>query len=220
MDKAKLKVQARQVLKGLKKAIPDPRVELDYSNPIELLVATILSAQCTDVRVNQVTADLFAKYTTPQDYLRVAVEELEEDIHATGFFRQKASNICKSMTILLEEHDGEVPADMDALTRLPGVGRKTANVILGNIFGLPGIVVDTHVGRVSRRLGLTREEDPVKIEHALGELLPSKEWNVFSQTMVLHGRYTCKARNPLCDDCALMAQCEYFKKSVAPKRHQ
>ena len=132
MDKGKLKVRARQVVKELKRALPDPRIELDYSNPLELLVATILAAQCTDLRVNKVTADLFSKYNVPQDYLRVAVEELEEDIHGTGFFRQKASNIRKSMAILLEEHAGEVPADPDALIRLPGVGRKTANVILGN----------------------------------------------------------------------------------------
>ena len=132
MDKGKLKVRARQVVKELKRALPDFRIELDYSNSLELLVATILAAQCTDVRVNKVTADLFSKYNAPQDYLRVAVEELEEDIHGTGFFRQKASNIRKSMAILLEEHAGEVPADPDALIRLPGVGRKTANVIPGN----------------------------------------------------------------------------------------
>ena len=197
MDKGKLKIRSRQILKELKRVLPDPRIELDYSEPLELLVATILAAQCTDLRVNQVTADLFRKYKTPQDYLRVAGEELEEDIHATGFFRQKASNIRRAMAILLDDHEGQVPADLDALVRLPGVGRKTANVILGNIFGIPAIVVDTHMSRVSRRLGLTREEDPVKIERALGELLPSRDWFLFSQTMVLHGRYICKAKKAL-----------------------
>lgn len=220
MKSAKLKERARHVLGELKKTFPNPRIELDYNNPLELLVATVLSAQCTDLKVNEVTATLFAKYRKPQDYLGAPVEELEEDIHPTGFFRQKAKNIRRAMEILLDEHDGEVPASMEALTRLPGVGRKTANVIRGNVFGLPGIVVDTHMGRVSRRIGMTQEEDPVVIEHALGELLPEKDWSTFSQVMVLHGRYVCKSRKPLCDECPLMGQCDYFAETVSRSRNK
>jgi endonuclease-3 len=218
VNEDELKERARQVFKDLKKAFPNPRVELDYSNPLELLVATILAAQCTDVKVNQVTQQLFAKYRSPRDYLKVPVEELEEDIHPTGFFRQKARNIRCSMEVLLENHGGEVPPCMEDLVRLPGVGRKTANVILGNIYDIPGIVVDTHMGRVSRRLGLTRAEDPVAIERALGKLLPPKDWTLFSQIMVLQGRYICKARKPQCDECAVMARCEYFENTPAAKR--
>jgi endonuclease-3 len=213
-----LKKKGRAVFKELSRTFPNPRVELDYTNALELLVATVLSAQCTDVKVNEVTKVLFQKYRVPEDYIRVAAEELEDDIHATGFFRQKAKNIRKAMQIIVEDHAGEVPADMDSLTRLPGIGRKSANVILGNIYDIPGIVVDTHVGRVSRRLGLTEEEDPVKVEHALGELLPKKSWTPFGQIIVLHGRYVCKARKPLCDECSLMAQCNYFRDSVAPSK--
>jgi endonuclease-3 len=214
-----LEEKAQAVCKELKKAYPNPRVELEYTQALELLVATVLSAQCTDVKVNEVTRNLFRKYQKAEDYLRVSQEELEQDIRPTGFFRQKAKNIRGIMEILLKEHNGEVPGDMEALTRLPGIGRKSANVILGNVHGVPGIVVDTHVGRVSRRLGLTGEEDPVKVEFALGELLPREEWTVFGQTMVLHGRYVCKARRPLCDECALMAHCEYFQREVAGAPH-
>ncbi len=202
--------KAGEVCRRLKRSFPDARVELNYTTPLELLVATLLSAQCTDIKVNQVTASLFKKYPRPEDYLRAPVQELEEEIRPTGFFRQKARSIRGCMEILLAEHGGEVPGSMEALTRLPGVGRKTANVILGNVFGIPGVVVDTHMSRVSNRLGLTREQDPVKIEAALGELLPPEEWVRFSQVMVLHGRYVCKARKPLCDQCALVDLCPYF----------
>jgi len=212
--------QAKKVNRALKKAFPEPRVELDYQNGLELMVATVLSAQCTDVKVNEVTGDLFKKYRCAEDYLRVATEELEEDIRSTGFYRQKTKNIRAAMQILLDEHGGEVPGEMEALTRLPGIGRKSANVLLGNLFGVPGIVVDTHVGRVSRRLGLTREEDPVKVERALGELLVPKEWTAFGQRLVLHGRYVCKARKPLCDECAMMAFCIFFAAEVAPGRSE
>ncbi len=218
MSQDVFKKKARAVFKGLSSAFPNPRVELDYNNALELLVATVLSAQCTDVKVNEVTKELFVKYRAPEDYAKVAVEEFENDIHATGFYRQKAKNIRKAMQIILAEHGGEVPADMEALTRLPGIGRKSANVILGNIYDIPGIVVDTHVGRVSRRLGLTEEEDPVKVEHALGSLLAKKNWTKFGQIIVLHGRYICKARKPLCDECSVMAQCDYFRNVVAPEK--
>ena len=160
--------RAQIVCRELKKTIPEPRVELNYDNPLELMVATMLAAQSTDVKVNEVTAGLFKKYQCAADYVVVATEELEEDIRSTGFFRQKAKNIRATMTLLIAEHNGQVPGQMDALTRLPGIGRKSANVILGNVYGVPGIVVDTHVGRVSRRLGLTAEMDPVKVENGLG----------------------------------------------------
>lgn len=202
--------KAGEVCWRLKREFPDARVELDYTTPLELLVATLLSAQCTDVKVNQVTASLFKKYHRPEDYLRAPVEEVEEEIRPTGFFRQKAKSIRGCMELLLAEHGGAVPGDMEALTRLPGVGRKTANVILGNVFGVPGIVVDTHMIRLSNRLGLTDEEDPERIERALGALLPPEEWVEFSQVMVLHGRYVCKARKPRCDQCALKDLCAYF----------
>ena len=214
MNRTALKKKTKAIFKELNEAFPNPRVELDYSNALELLVATVLSAQCTDVKVNEVTKTLFAKYCRAKDYLDVLLEELEEDIHPTGFFRQKAKNIRGAMQIVIEEHGGQVPADMESLTRLPGIGRKSANVILGNMYDIPGIVVDTHVGRVSRRLGLTEEGDPVKVEHALGALLPQKHWTIFGQIMVLQGRYICKARKPLCDECALMPHCNYFRDTV------
>jgi len=211
------KKRALVVSKVLEKAFPNARVELDYENALELMVATVLSAQCTDIKVNEVTHSLFKKYRSAEDYLQVETEELEEDIRPTGFYRQKAKNIRAAMRILTDEHGGQVPGDMDSLTKLPGIGRKSANVLLGNIFGVPGIVVDTHVGRVSRRLDLTQEKDPVKVERALGELLPTESWTVFGQRLVLHGRYVCKSRKPLCDECGLMAECAFFAEEVAPK---
>ena len=202
--------QAKLVCRELKKSIPETRVELDYDNALELMVATVLSAQCTDVKVNEVSKALFKKYRRPGDYAGVEAEELEEDIRQTGFYRQKTKNIQAAMQMIITDHNGQVPDSMDALTRLPGLGRKSANVILGNIHCVPGIVVDTHVGRVSHRLGLTKEKDPVKIEMALGKLLPEDEWTAFGQRLVLHGRYVCKARKPLCDECALMPHCPHF----------
>lgn len=215
MSDKKRKKRAAIAYVELEKAFPNARVELDYKNALELMVATVLSAQCTDVKVNEVTSELFKKYRSAQDYVRVEAEELEEDIRPTGFYRQKAKNIRAAMQILIDQHDGQVPGDMDELTKLPGIGRKSANVLLGNIFGVPGIVVDTHVGRVSRRLDLTQEKDPVKIERALGELLPTEQWTVFGQRIVLHGRYVCKARKPLCDECGLIAECAFFAEEVA-----
>ena len=208
------KKKAAEVDVRLREAFPQARVELDYTTPVELLVATILSAQCTDVKVNEVTQDLFAKYKKPADYLAVEAEELEEDIRQTGFFRQKSKNIRGAMQILLDEHGGEVPGDMDSLVKLPGVGRKTANVILGNVFDIPGVVVDTHMTRVSNRLGLAEGKDAVKIEHAIGALLPPERWIKYSQVAVLHGRYICKARKPNCEECNLIDLCQYFKENA------
>lgn len=202
--------RAHITCRELKKTIPAARVELNYGNALELMVATMLAARSTDVKVNEVTAVLFKKYQRAADYVAVEAEELEEDIRSTGFYRQKAKNIRAAMAMLIVEHDGQVPGQMDALTHLPGIGRKSANVILGNAHGVPGIAVDTHVGRVSRRLGLTAEKDPVKVERALAQLLPAEEWTTFGQRLVLHGRYVCKARKPRCDECALMPHCDYF----------
>ena len=208
------KEKALRVARALEDSFPQPRVELDYKNALELLVATVLAAQCTDVKVNEVTRDLFPKYCSAKDYVAVAIEELEEDIRPTGFYRQKAKNIRATMQTLIERHGGEVPNSMDDLTDLPGIGRKSANVILGNIYSVPGIVVDTHVGRVSCRLGLTEEKDPVKVEHALGSLLPEREWTAFGQRIVLHGRYICKARKPGCDECNLIEECPSFAQEM------
>ena len=206
--------RAQIVCRELKRTIPEARVELNYGNALELMVATVLAAQSTDVKVNEVTAVLFKKYQCAADYVAVEAEELEKDIHSTGFYRQKAKNIRAAMAMLIAEHDGQVPGQMDALTRLPGIGRKSANVILGNVYGVPGIVVDTHVGRVGRRLGLTAEKDPAKVERALEQLLPAEEWTAFGQRVVLHGRYVCKARKPLCDECVLMPHCDYFASQI------
>jgi endonuclease-3 len=192
----------------LKAEYPDARTELDWSNPLELLVATILSAQTTDVQVNRVTESLFAKYRTAEDYADSNPEELEEDIRPTGFYRNKARSLRGMANALVEKHAGEVPRTMSELVALPGVGRKTANVVLGNAFGTnEGIVVDTHVRRVSGRLGLTESSDPVKIEQELMRLVPEGDWTTFSHLLILHGRRTCKARKPDCPNCILNDIC-------------
>ena len=186
----------------------DLEITLDHSNPLELVVATILSAQCTDARVNQVTPDLFDRYRTAEEYAGADREELEELIRSTGFYRNKAKYIQGTARKLVEEHDGEVPRSMEALTDLPGVARKTANVILSNAFERnEGVVVDTHVQRVSRRLGLTDHERPEKIEEDLMEVLPRDRWRSFAWRLILHGRNTCSARNPACGDCILEDLC-------------
>ena len=192
----------------MKAEYPDARTELDWSNPLELLVATILSAQTTDVQVNRVTESLFSKYRTAEDYADSTPDELEEDIRPTGFYRNKARSLRGMASALVEEHGGEVPRTMSELVALPGVGRKTANVVLGNAFGTnEGIVVDTHVRRVSGRLGLTEGSDPVKIEQELMGLVPEGDWTIFSHLLILHGRRTCKARKPDCPNCILNDIC-------------
>ena len=213
-----LSEKAGQVDRRLREQMPDAGVELDHTSALELLVATMLAAQCTDKRVNEVTKRLFRKYRKPDDYLAVDAVELESDIQETGFYRQKTRSIRGAMETLIERFDGQVPANMDDQTSLPGVGRKTANVVLGNAFGIPGIVVDTHVTRVSKRLGLTDHTDAVKIESALGELLPQESWSAFGQRMVLHGRYICLARTPKCDECALIDVCDYFREAASGRR--
>jgi endonuclease-3 len=196
------------VVPRLKAEYPDARTELDWQSPLELLVATVLSAQTTDVQVNRVTQTLFAKYHTAEDYAHAEPSELEEDIRPTGFYRNKARSLRNMAAALVEEHGGEVPSTMRELVALPGVGRKTANVVLGNAFGVDeGIVVDTHVRRVSGRLGLTENEDPVKIERDLMQVVPGEDWTVFSHLLILHGRRTCKARKPDCPNCVLNDIC-------------
>jgi endonuclease III len=199
---------ASEVIVRLKAEYPDARTELDWSNPLELLVATILSAQTTDVQVNRVTESLFSKYRTAEDYADSTPDELEEDIRPTGFYRNKARSLRGMASVLVEEHGGEVPRTMSELVALPGVGRKTANVVLGNAFGTnEGIVVDTHVRRVSGRLGLTKSSEPVKIEQELMRLVPEGDWTIFSHLLILHGRRTCKARKPDCPNCILNDIC-------------
>ncbi|MCX8156070.1 MAG: endonuclease III [Verrucomicrobiae bacterium] len=193
---------------ALRATYPDAHCELNYTNPLELLIATILSAQCTDARVNQVTAILFQKYRCAADYARAPQAELEKDIQSTGFYRNKAKSIQAACRALVERHGGEVPRTMEELTALAGVGRKTANVVLGNAFGLnEGIVVDTHVSRLAARLQLTPEKDPEKIERELMELVPRAEWTRFSHWLIWHGRRRCSARKPDCAHCEIRAHC-------------
>jgi endonuclease III len=205
-----LNKKAAAIWKLLKKKGEAPRIELDFKTPFQLLVAVILSAQSTDVRVNIVTKELFKKYKKPEKYYAVPVEELENDIRSSGFYRNKAKSLRGMAKAVVEQHGRKVPGTMEELVKLPGVGRKTANVILGECFDTPGIVVDTHVNRVSNRLGLVDLSDPVKIEYALNDLIPPKDWTLFSHTILLHGRYTCLARKPKCEQCFLTKQCDFF----------
>lgn len=193
------------ILMLLDQYYPDAQCSLNFSNPLELMAATILSAQCTDERVNQVTSSLFRKYPTAAAFAGAQLEELEHDIRPTGFFRNKARNIRAACRILVDQYDGRVPNDLETLIQLPGIGRKTANVVLGNAFHIAaGIVVDTHVARVSRRLGLTSNESPVKIEQDLMNLIPSDRWILFSHQLIQHGRRICLARKPKCEACPLI----------------
>lgn len=202
------KRHAAQVTRRLARHYPAAECALNHSNPLELLVATILSAQCTDERVNQVTPELFKKYPTAAALAKAPTDDLERIIQSTGFFRSKAKNIQACCRALVEEHGGEIPRDMESLVKLGGVGRKTANVLLGTAFGIPsGVVVDTHVGRLSIRLGLTKQTDPAKVERDLMELLPQKEWIAFSHRMIHHGRQICVARRPKCEICPLNDIC-------------
>jgi endonuclease-3 len=202
------KAPVEETIARLKCAYPEARTALDWSNPLELLVATILSAQTTDVRVNAVTPNLFAKYPTAADYAGADPTELEEDIRPTGFFRNKAKSLRGMARALADDHGDEVPRTMDELVALPGVGRKTANVVLGNAFGIDeGVVVDTHVRRLSNRLGFTTQNDPEKIERDLMQTVPKRERTVFSHLLILHGRSVCKARRPACVDCVVNDLC-------------
>jgi len=195
------------IIERLATAHPDAGIALRFRSPLELLVSVMLSAQTTDVNVNRVTERLFEKYHTPEDYLAVPVEELERDIFATGFYRQKTKSLRGTMKMLIEDHDGEVPTDFDALLRLPGVARKTANVVSSERGSPQGIVVDTHVRRLSQRLGLTKEEDPVKIERDLIRLVPREDWARLPHLLIWHGRRVCDARRPACERCVISDLC-------------
>lgn len=206
--KEQLKARAQQIIRVLKKTYPEATCALNHSNPVELLIATILSAQCTDERVNIVTSTLFRKYATVADYANADPAELEKDISSVNFFRNKAKSIQTTARLLLEKHNGELPRTLEELTKLAGVGRKTANVVLGTAFGIPtGVVVDTHVARLTQLLGLTKHKDAEKIEQDLIELLPKKEWIDFSHRLIWHGRRICKARKPNCGECSLESLC-------------
>ncbi len=204
---ASIRSRARRIASGLSKLYPDAHCELDFKNPLQLLVATILSAQCTDVRVNQVTPVLFARFPDAESLADADPEELEKVIRPTGFFRAKGRSIRLCCRQLVDRHGGEVPGTMEELTALAGVGRKTANVILGNAFGVPGLPVDTHVGRLARRLGLTAETDPVKVERDVTALVPAREWTMLGHRLIFHGRRVCHSRKPRCDACGLAKLC-------------
>jgi endonuclease-3 len=204
------KDHAVKVIETLKKEYPDPKPALNYSTPFELLIATILSAQCTDERVNQVTEVLFKKYKKPEDYLAVTNEELETDIYSTGFYKNKAKSVKNCCKELVEKHNGKVPGDFDGINKLPGVGRKTASVVAGNAFGIPSIAVDTHVKRLSNLLGFVETKNPDKIEAKLKELLPEKYWVQTSHWLATHGRKICIARRPKCLSCVVGGMCPSY----------
>ncbi|TJY44282.1 endonuclease III [Cohnella pontilimi] len=205
-------IKMRHILDTIAEMFPDAKCELNHRNPFELVIAVLLSAQCTDETVNKVTASLFDKYKTPQDYLNVPLEELENDIRRIGLFRNKAANIQKLCRILLDKYEGEVPREHEALTELPGVGRKTANVVMSNAFDVPAIAVDTHVERVSKRLGAAKPDDSVlEVEKKLMKLVPRDEWTITHHRLIFFGRYHCKAQNPKCEVCPLLDHCKEGK---------
>ena len=207
------KARAAKILPRLAKAYPDARIELRFESPLELLAATILSAQCTDERVNAVTATLFTRYRTAEDFARAQPAALEKEIHSTGFFKAKARSLMGMGRALVERHQGVVPRTVEELTALPGVGRKTANVVLGNAFGIPALAVDTHVTRVSQRLGLTRADDPEKIHDDLCAVFPRATWTRATHLLIIHGRRTCSARLPACPRCPVLALCPWSSKT-------
>jgi endonuclease-3 len=211
--------EIRAILKKLEKQHPNANTELHYRNPYELLVATILSAQCTDERVNQVTPALFARYPDARALANATTDELEPQIQSTGFFRAKSKSLLGMAQAVMKQHHGTIPASMDALTELPGVGRKTANVVLGHALGVPGLPVDRHVLRVSNRIGIAKSEDPEIVEQQLGSALPPAKWIVASDSLILHGRRVCKPK-PLCDRCAVRDDCLYYKRVISRGRRK
>lgn len=205
------KKRAGEILAELKKEYPEVKIALDFKNPFQLLIATILSAQCTDARVNIVTKELFKKYKKPEDFINATSDELEKDIYSTGFYKQKSKSIKECCKTLVDKYESKVPSDFEMLTELPGVGRKTASVVAGNGFGIPAVAVDTHVKRISNLLGFIESEDPVKIEFRLKELFKEKDWVILSHLIATHGRIICTARKPKCDCCVISKLCPSSK---------
>lgn len=207
------KTDILKIIEILNKTYPDAKCSLDFTTPFELLIAVILSAQCTDDRVNKTTPSIFCKYNTPEDFANIDIEELENLVHPCGFYKTKAKNIKATSKLILEKFNSKVPDNMEDLMSLPGVGRKTANVVLGNAFNVPGMVVDTHVKRISNRFGMTKNSDPEKIEQDLMKLIPKNEWTDFSHRLVLFGRRVCDARKPKCNECGVSSICPSSLKS-------
>ena len=215
VDKRQAGERVRMIWPILKKAYPSAKTELKFQTPLQLLIATILSAQCTDTQVNKVTSVIFKKYKSAGDWANADIKAIESDIKSTGFFRNKAKNIKSACAKIDEQFDGKVPAAIEQMTELAGVGRKTANVVLGNAFGIPAIACDTHVIRLSRRLGLSEEGDAVKLEFDLAEIVPKRNWSLFSHLLIFHGRNICKARKPDCQSCQISKHCpSAFKQSL------
>lgn len=208
MEKESYKNRVKQIIEILEKEYPDAKTALTFKSPLELLVSTVLSAQCTDERVNKVTKELFKKYRSVKDYAQVDLTELEENIRSTGFFRNKAKSIKAFSTVLIEKFNGKVPANLKDLVSLPGIGRKTANVVLSEVYGIPGIVVDTHVLRLSKLIGLSNNKDATKIEFDLMEIVPKEKWRLFSNLLIRHGRTICIARRPRHQECKIVDLCE------------
>jgi endonuclease-3 len=207
VDKKEAAERVGIILPILKKVYPDAKIALNFKDPLELLIATILSAQCTDARVNIVTKDLFKRYKSAQDWVKADISQIENDIKSTGFYRNKAKNIKQACIKIDKQFGGKVPSSMEKLVTLPGVGRKTANCVLGDAFGIPGITCDTHVIRLSRRLGLSDNSDAVKLEFDLAEIVPQKDWTLFSHLIITHGRNICIARKPKCPECKIAQYC-------------
>lgn len=202
-----------QIINVFDELYPEALCSLEYNSPLQLLISTQLAAQCTDARVNIVAKDLYLKYKTAQDFARADIKELEEDVKSTGFYRNKAKNIIACCKILVDKYNGDIPDNMEELLELPGVGRKTANLVLYEVYGVQGIVVDTHAKRLSNRIGLTKNDNPEKIEYDLQKIVPKSRWADFCHQLVFHGRQVCKARKPECDNCEIRQFCNYFSKS-------
>ncbi len=208
------KSDIKAIISELDNLYPEAGCSLTYTDPLQLMIATQLAAQCTDARVNIVTQTLYKKYVTVHDFAAADLKELEEEIKSTGFYHNKAKNVINACKMIISDFDGKVPSNMEDLLKLPGVGRKTANLVLGDIFGIPGIVVDTHAGRISNRIGLTSHKDPEKIEYDLMKVLPKENWTKFCHQLVYHGRAVCNARKPNCEACTIRGFCDYGKKTA------
>lgn len=208
------KDRVKAIIEEMERLYPEAGCSLEYKDPLQLMIATILAAQCTDARVNIVTQDLYKKYVTAEDFANASLEELEQDIRSTGFYHNKAKNIINACKMIISDFGGKVPSNMEDLLKLPGVGRKTANLVLGDIFGVPGVVVDTHAGRLSNRIGFTRHSDPEKIEYDLMKIIPKENWTRFCHQLVYHGRAVCSARKPNCQGCTIREYCKFGSETI------